>query len=502
MTTTANSKVLIKGKLFGAKLKGELYYTTPINGFEDLYFHDQKAQVTSDSTFRIEAQIEKAGFLLIKFPGRLIKLFVQPNDTLALTANFVVDSRSKQKVLNALEFQGPNSEGHKLFNAENNYSNQRLLESRGFQKKASSMDGFFLSSQKVLLELIQPFDSLYNLHAINKEYHQAAIGSLKGAFGWSMINLFGYLAKQSGKQLPDKEAFRNISIILSENKELFTPANEDSLRLMLYKTYYPFDTNMLYTNSAIAYSDWYAQDLFRNIIKDTNTIQYDSMFLELKASKHYYGYFSGKFLEAHLAGDLYYSAATEPDSSELIKSYEIFTAHFPSSGFLPFLKQRLSISLSDIALEVDAKADIVFVNQKEYGSLKELVIEQFNSKYVFVDLWATWCSPCIQDMLYQNQTKTFLNSKKIQVLYISLDDKTKEDRWKHFVNTKKLVGKHYLGTEKLISQIKTLLYDGKDVYIPRYLILDKDGNILNNDLPRPSDPAAFKGAIEKLLETR
>ncbi|MCU7549234.1 thioredoxin family protein [Chitinophagaceae bacterium LB-8] len=101
--------------------------------------------------------------------------------------------------------------------------------------------------------------------------------------------------------------------------------------------------------------------------------------------------------------------------------------------------------------------------------------------------------------MYKNQTKEFLQKKGIKSLYVSIDNKANKDRWKGFVTNKQLYGNHYLASEKLLEQIQKALYKSKVVTIPRYLLFDKNGNILSDNLPRPSGTEALKKEISNLL---
>jgi hypothetical protein len=85
--------------------------------------------------------------------------------------------------------------------------------------------------------------------------------------------------------------------------------------------------------------------------------------------------------------------------------------------------------------------------------------------------------------------------KNIVFLYISIDDQ--EDKWKAAIQQFGLEGKHAISKGGWNSPI-TAKYGIRS--IPRYMIIGKDGRIIDEDAKRPSDPAIFDDLI-KVLET-
>lgn len=110
---------------------------------------------------------------------------------------------------------------------------------------------------------------------------------------------------------------------------------------------------------------------------------------------------------------------------------------------------------------------------------KEYTLSDFRGKYVYIDMWATWCGPCKSEMPYLKALEEEFADAEIVFLGLSIDrDKA---AWEKMNKEGGLTGVQlYLG---LGSRFQ-------DAYrvesIPRFILLDKEGKIISNDMSRPS----------------
>lgn len=132
------------------------------------------------------------------------------------------------------------------------------------------------------------------------------------------------------------------------------------------------------------------------------------------------------------------------------------------------------------------------------NSLKELVkLKALKGKYIFVDLWATWCLPCKMQFVYKAELNELLNSyPNLTMLFISIDNHEKE--WLNTIYTN-LSGLHLRATEKLTEDIRDKLYKNERISIPRYILLDPEGNIVNGNLSRPSQIEYLKKELDSVF---
>ena len=131
----------------------------------------------------------------------------------------------------------------------------------------------------------------------------------------------------------------------------------------------------------------------------------------------------------------------------------------------------------------------------EYGLMdlqdKPASINDYKGKVIYVDFWASWCGPCRQELPYSKKLHEQLTpkqQKEIVFLYISIDKEL--DKWKDAVEKLKLTEQ---GENLHSFEVSRIL---KIPSIPRYMIINKEGKIVDNDTTRPSNPET----LSKLLE--
>ncbi|WP_167610830.1 TlpA family protein disulfide reductase [Maribellus sediminis] len=115
---------------------------------------------------------------------------------------------------------------------------------------------------------------------------------------------------------------------------------------------------------------------------------------------------------------------------------------------------------------------------------KQVSLSDFKGKVVLIDVWATWCGPCKAQIPALKKLEADYHSNDLVVMSISIDEEKDEQKWKDFVKTEDLKGVQlYAGGWK--SEI-VKYYNIKG--IPRFMLIDKKGNLVSVDAPRPSTP--------------
>lgn len=116
-------------------------------------------------------------------------------------------------------------------------------------------------------------------------------------------------------------------------------------------------------------------------------------------------------------------------------------------------------------------------------------------KYFYVDFWASWCAPCRAQMPASKKLKEEYGKKGIGFIYVSTDEDA--DAWKKAAKQLNLLPQYsYVlpsGNESAVAKRFAI------TSIPRYLIIDANGNVISDQAPIPSDPK-IKQMFNKLLK--
>jgi thiol-disulfide isomerase/thioredoxin len=111
---------------------------------------------------------------------------------------------------------------------------------------------------------------------------------------------------------------------------------------------------------------------------------------------------------------------------------------------------------------------------------------------VYIDVWATWCGPCIREIIPLKKLDKEYHDKNIAFISISIDESRRnggsweatETKWRNFIKAKQMDGiQLWSGKDERFQQEYQI--NG----IPRFILIDPQGNIVDANAPRPSNPA-------------
>ncbi len=111
-------------------------------------------------------------------------------------------------------------------------------------------------------------------------------------------------------------------------------------------------------------------------------------------------------------------------------------------------------------------------------------LDDLKGKYVYVDVWATWCGPCKAEIPSLKEVEKKYHGKNIEFVSISVDKAKDHDKWLAMVAEKELKGIQLFSDKNWESDFVTgYLIKG----IPRFILIDPKGDIVNSNAPRPSE---------------
>lgn len=124
---------------------------------------------------------------------------------------------------------------------------------------------------------------------------------------------------------------------------------------------------------------------------------------------------------------------------------------------------------------------------------KKVSFADLKGKVVLIDVWATWCQPCRIEFPHLKELEEAMKTKDVAIVSISVDEEEDKEKWKKTVINQQLGGIQLFakGWSDITRYYKI---DG----IPRFMVFDKEGKIVDVYAPRPSDPE-LKILLEKVL---
>lgn len=130
-----------------------------------------------------------------------------------------------------------------------------------------------------------------------------------------------------------------------------------------------------------------------------------------------------------------------------------------------------------------------FVDFENYKGGKNS-LSDFKGKYVYIDVWATWCQPCIAQLPFLKKLEERYKGKNIEFVSVSTDDVNKtaktwkgvRSKWRKMVKEKQMTGVQLWAGEN-----NTLDQDYLITGIPRFILIDPEGKLIEYNSKRPFD---------------
>lgn len=114
---------------------------------------------------------------------------------------------------------------------------------------------------------------------------------------------------------------------------------------------------------------------------------------------------------------------------------------------------------------------------------KPVSLSDFKGKYVYVDVWATWCGPCKKEIPSLKKLEKQFHGKDIVFMSVSVDRDAQKQKWEQFVEEKELGG-----VQLFASGWSKIAKDYDITSIPRFMLFDPEGKIVSTNASRPSNP--------------
>jgi|GEM_PF-2204467 len=121
---------------------------------------------------------------------------------------------------------------------------------------------------------------------------------------------------------------------------------------------------------------------------------------------------------------------------------------------------------------------------------------QFKGKHLVLDIWATWCGPCLADMKNSIPNLTKLEERDIEVIYLCSATSRSTDKWRKRITETKSPKTHIYMTPDLSKEIMATF---KLMGYPSHVFIDKNGKY-HEDVIKWIEHIDFNQLDEKLSQ--
>jgi thiol-disulfide isomerase/thioredoxin len=204
-----------------------------------------------------------------------------------------------------------------------------------------------------------------------------------------------------------------------------------------------------------------------------------------------------------------------PGTQDFLKAQYIRYV-FEKSSFLKKHQHFWSLTALELVLEREKSNSYLFLTNKAASSFissrkgvpaynftaisskgSKFHLSDFMGKFVVISVWATWCGPCLDERPHLLKlTDKYIGNPEIVFLNVSVDQSIQ--RWENYIQTTER--NENLKELIILDSIKTEFTEKFLIRsIPKYIMIDREGLIINADLPKPS--ASLKTQIDQELRT-
>lgn len=174
-------------------------------------------------------------------------------------------------------------------------------------------------------------------------------------------------------------------------------------------------------------------------------------------------------------------------TKEIELAMERFKADVPDSAFSEYL-------IGKYKLESKVNTDLILKDTTKNEISLQTILTKNKGKIVYIDFWASWCTPCIKEMPASRKLVEYYKKRGITFVYISLDEDI--NAWR--LSSNKHLPKKASSYVVANKHSSVLLDELQVESIPRYLIYNQKGLLVHRNAPSPSS-ASITSILDKLI---
>lgn len=447
--------IIIKGLIENAEGK-----TVQLSNLELTGRVKHVAKLDSSGNFEFKINILSPHDNFLTYNGSLTTIFFEPNDTIYVFA----DGSDFKKTISYSGNNASFNQSLKLFFAEflelletkEFFIKKRDLAPNEFKKFASDFFGIMETKIDSIIDITKPEEN---------------------AIAW----MNNYVKYRLAEDLIEYG---------SHHKEDLTP------------DYYDFETDFLQTGKFDLQCSQYYEDFIEKYYlgyKLSQAVGFQEMASQFQEQTYEGLEASFKFIDKNISNEViknlsitrFCNMFVEFDYPIVDSIFNTYTTYVNDITCQNFILQRLDDKKSSIALvnNLDDLENLDFV-----GEIFKEIKNDCSGKVLYIDVWGTWCGGCISAFPYSNKLFEELGNENIEFIYLCVN--STKSNWQ---KTKKEFG--LKGTNYLLTKDQSAILSEKFNFhgVPRYIIIDKNGKIVDENAKHPYS-GALKIELQKLME--
>ncbi|MFN8240264.1 MAG: TlpA disulfide reductase family protein [Bacteroidales bacterium] len=345
-------------------------------------------------------------------------------------------------------------------------------------------DSLLLILDRRIKNQLSYFDGLLKAGEINKTFYDIARLNIEYTNAYRLVATIYYSWPQGKFKTSDTTIYPRLKKIYSEVFRRY-PVNKE----LKIETHYCFDRYV---------------DLYLLYIADSETGEYIPGSRKGKASEIQLTY-SENYLN-NKANDFYRMLKTltymfdyGSNSLKVGKEY-LSKPHLESKFADRYIEEFLIPRAKEYEDQYNRPlpSGIVILDEKDTLETFEQLLSLVGGGPVFIDLWGTWCLPCRYQFQYIDSLKPFFHDNGIKKIYIAVEYQTGREEWKNFLKLYNPEGYHMMANSRFKADFER--HAGKISKFPTFMIIDKNGEIVERNAFFPSDAKLLVDQLKEKLK--
>lgn len=478
MIKSYSQNIEVEGSIAEAKDSAKIWFNKSINADFSNYFYNCESAMIKKGTFKKTFVLNGSGVIMLNGSNYSpkIKLIVNSNDKIK------IDIKKEQNGYN-VKFEGNNALGlQELYNSQY-LTRKKLTPLIGdLIPKTKNSEETINEIENIKLQALAPFKKLLKEKKITADFYQTLNLDTDLLFLETTYDIINYYSNN-----PENFKKQQLSVV-----------QLNKINIEFDKKYDVFDEKYSHCEgiSRVSAIEKKCSNIKNKILPGE---KHDIGLWDSEQDQNNYA--PVQYQELIMSGTIAIAGFEEAKCT-----FEKFKEKFPKSTYLKKLKiinddEKLNpnVPLYSFGTYSNESKKIIYTASNQYEDLGQLIKEKFNGKFVFVDLWASYCAPCKIEFTYSNNLHKFLKDNNVEMLYVSVDNASQIQKWEKDIYGYELKGNHYFASNTLLSSLKKDLNEKNDIYIPRYLLFNSKGELISKNTKKPSEEENLYSEIRKYI---